>query len=127
MTWPRLDWNKEHFFSGSSIEIVPATMSILYLCEGDVNECIIEGASFGRDCDTISRAAGCVAGAMQGARAIRQDWIETVERVNEPLFEDMEGDRGANFYSLAQRLVGALKGEKRAAQERVNVLEQILA
>ncbi len=126
-TWPRLDWNKEHFFSGSSVEIVPATLAILYLCQGDVNECIIEGASFGRDCDTISRAVGCVAGAMKGASAIRGNWIETVEKVNEPLFEELEGDRQANFYSMAQRLAEALKAERQAAQSRVETLDRILS
>jgi ADP-ribosylglycohydrolase len=125
-TWPRLDWNKEHFFSGSSIEIVPITMALFYLCDGDANECIIEGASFGRDCDTIGRAIGSIAGAMHGASSIRQDWIETCEKVNEPLFEEIEGDRQANFHSLAERLVEALKKEKQTAQQRVKTLDEIL-
>jgi len=125
-TWPRLDWNKEHFFSGSSIEIVPITMALFYLCDGDVNECIVEGASFGRDCDTIGRAIGCIAGAMHGASNIRQDWIETCEKVNEPLFEEIEGDRQANFFSLAQRLVEAMRKEMRTAQQRADMLDRIL-
>ena len=49
---------------------------------------------------------------MQGAGDIRRDWIETHERVNEPLFEEVEGDRRANFPSMATRLVDALEAEK---------------
>ena len=101
-------------------------MALLYLCGGEVNECIIEGASFGRDCDTIARCVGCLAGAMQGASAIRQDWIKTVERANEELFEEVEGDPKTNFYAMARRLVEALNAEKQAAQERVRTLEDLL-
>jgi hypothetical protein len=123
---PTLDWDKDHFFSGNSIEIVPATMAIVYLCQGEANESIIEGASFGRDCDTIGRAAGCLAGALCGASAIRPDWVETVEATSEEFFEELEGDPKANFYSMAQRLVEALKEEKRTAQQRVDMLDRIL-
>ncbi len=73
--------------SGSGIEIVPVTMAMLHLCKGDVNECLIEGASLGHDCEPNARAMGCVAGAMRGASAIRPEWIETLEWANRPLFE----------------------------------------
>lgn len=78
---------------------------------GDVNQSMIEAASFGRDCDTTASLAGSVAEAMQGASAIRQDWIETVERANVDFFEEVEGDRQANFRSMAQRLVEAPRAE----------------
>lgn len=123
---PQAEWDKDNFFSGSSLEILPATMAILHLCQADVNQCLIEGASFGRDCDTIARSVGSLAGALQGASAIRQDWIETVEGVNQEFFEEVEGDPGANFYSTARRLVEALQAEQGAAQERANMLQKIL-
>ncbi len=125
-TWPSRTWQKEHFFSGSSIEIVPVAMAILHLCKGDVNQCIIEGANFGRDCDTISSIVGSLAGTIVGASAIRSDWIETCEKANEEFFEELEGDREANFYSMACRLVEALKAESQAAIERVRILDRIL-
>jgi len=125
--WPPGEaWDKDNFFSGSSLEIVPAAMAILNLCRGDVNQCLIEGASFGRDCDTIARAAGCLAGALEGASAIRQDWIETVERANQDFFEELEGDPEANFYAMAGRLVEALRAEQRAARQRAKTLDMIL-
>jgi len=79
-TWPSRTWTPDHFFSGSSLEIVPIVTGILHLCKGDVNRCIIEGASFSRDCDTIANIAGELAGAMQGAAAIRQEWIDQCEK-----------------------------------------------
>ena len=125
-TWPSRTWNKEHFFSGSSIEIVPVATAILYFCKEDVNECIIEGASFGRDCDTISSVVGSLAGTLVGASAIRSDWIEACEKANEEFFEELEGDRKANFYSMACRLVEALMTERHIAIERVRMLDKML-
>ncbi len=30
-------------------------MALFHLCQGDSDQCIVEGASFGRDCDTAPR------------------------------------------------------------------------
>src|SRR5690606_36450502 len=120
-TWPtpaHRQWSKERHFSGSSVEIVPLTMAALYFAKGEPNQSMIEAASLGRDCDTTASLAGSIAGAMRGASAIRQDWIDTVEKGNADLFEELEGDRNANFFSVAQRLVDVLKNEQRAAQVR---------
>jgi ADP-ribosylglycohydrolase len=123
---PKLTWTKEHFATGTSTETVTLAMAILYLCDGDVNRCLVEGANFGRDADAISSLSGTLAGAMQGASAIRQDWIETVEKANEPFFEEVEGDPKANFYSMAVRMVEALRAEQRAAEARAELLARML-
>jgi ADP-ribosylglycohydrolase len=129
-TWPfppeRGEWNKNRYFSGSSLEIVPVVAGLLHLCQGDVNRCIIEGASFGRDCDTISSVVGSIAAAMQGASAIRPDWIETVEAGNREFFEEIEGDPNANFFHMAQRMVDVMHKERQAMQDRATQLGQIL-
>jgi ADP-ribosylglycohydrolase len=124
--WPRREWRKDHFYSGSSVEIVPVVLALLLLCQGEPNACIIEGASFGRDCDTIGRAIGSVVGALHGASALRQEWIAQVERVNAPFFLELEGDANANFSSIAQRLVGALQSELAATRQREDQLSRIL-
>jgi ADP-ribosylglycohydrolase len=126
-TWPQRNWNKEKFFSGNSLEFIPAAMGILHLCGEDPNESIVEGASFGRDCDTIASIIGQIVGALYGASALRKDWIEDCEKANEDFFEELEGDRKANFYSMAQRLVEALKKEKSRLEERARTLEKILS
>ncbi len=125
--WPDLRWTKERNFSGSSVELVPLTVAALYFTKGDVNQGIIEAIGLGRDNDTTGALAGSIAGAMQGASAIRPDWIETVERANEDFFEELEGDRSANFLTMSKRLVEALQNEAQAAHARAAVLDQLLA
>jgi ADP-ribosylglycohydrolase len=114
------------YYSGSSYEIIPVALAILRLCEGDVNSSLIEAANFGRDCDTIATIVGCLGGALSGASAIRQDWLETCEKANRDLFEELEGDPQVNFYATAQRLRSALLHEKKRAEERVRQLDDIL-
>ena len=126
-TWPSRTWRPDHFFSGSSLEIVPIVMGILHLCKGDVNRCIIEGASFGRDCDTIANIAGEIAGAMQGAAAIRRQWIDQCEKANRDFFQEVEGDPDVNFRSMAERMVGILRSEKHRAAERARFLDRLLS
>lgn len=125
-TWPQRGWKKERFFSGNSLEFVPVVPAILHLTNGDVNEGIIEGASFGRDCDTIGSIVGNIAGVLQGASAIREDWKASCEAANAAFFEDLEGDPNANFHSMAVRLVEALQKEQQAAEERAGCLRRIL-
>ncbi len=125
--WPPDEvWNKENYFSGNTIELVPITMAILHLTKGDIHESMIEAASFGRDCDTTASMAGQIAGAMVGADAIRQDWIDTVEEANEDFFEEVDGDPKANFYAMAKRLVEALHSERQALKRRAETLDTIL-
>jgi ADP-ribosylglycohydrolase len=119
-------WNKDRFFSGNTVELVPITMAILHLCDGDVNESIIEAASFGRDCDTTASLAGSIAGVMHGASALRRDWIETVEQANVDFFVEVEGDPRANFLAMARRLVSALEAEHRTAEARARLLQTLL-
>ena len=104
----------------------PEMTRVLHLCRGDVNRSIIEGASFGRDADTIANLCGLLAGALEGASAIRHDWVETVERANEPFFEEAEGSRNANFMSMARRLVKVLHKERQAALDRAALLGAML-
>jgi ADP-ribosylglycohydrolase len=125
-TPPGRPWNKDHFFSGNTIELVPITMAMLYLCHGDVNQSMVEAASFGRDCDTTASMAGSIAGALHGASAIRADWIKTVERANVDFFLEVEGNPEANFRSISERLVAALRAEKQAALDRAELLGQLL-
>ncbi len=125
-TPPGHRWNKERFFSGNTVELVPITMAILHLCGGDVNQSMIEAASFGRDCDTTASLAGSIAGVLHGAGAVRSDWIEIVEQANVDFFVEVEGNPEANFHSMALRLVSALEAEQRAAQARAVLLQTLL-
>ncbi len=124
-TWPSLNWNKEHFFSGSSLELVPLTAAAIHFFP-EVNQAMIEAASLGRDCDTTASLAGAILGAMQGASAIRPDWVATVEQGNADFFRELEGRPDANFRHMAGRLVEALRCEQSAAQARAEQLARLL-
>jgi ADP-ribosylglycohydrolase len=117
---------KGRYYSGDSYEMLPVVLAMIHLSKGDVNQSIIESVNFGRDCDTIGSFTGILAGALQGAGAIRQDWIHTVEGANEDLFEFMENDKEANFRSQAVRLMEALDKERNKAQARLDFLNQNL-
>jgi ADP-ribosylglycohydrolase len=122
---PRLNWDRAHFPNGTSVESVSIVMALLYLCRGQVNDCLVEAANFGRDADTIAHLLGAIAGALCGASAVRADWVAQVEAANRPFFEEVEGDPDANFYSMAVRLVEALRAERRAALARAEMLARM--
>ncbi len=60
------------------LEVVPAAFGLLALAEGDFRQTVIEGANFGRDCDTIAGIAGSVSGALNGFEALPTEWVEAV-------------------------------------------------
>jgi ADP-ribosylglycohydrolase len=124
-TPPGETWDKDLFPGPTSREVLPAVVGIFYLCEGEPDRCIVEGASFGRDADTIAGVVGGLAGALRGAGAIREDWIEECERANEGFFAEVEGDGRANFRRMATRLVGAVELEMRTLRERLETLSGI--
>ncbi len=125
-SWPQGNWRKDHYFSGNSHEFVPVVMAIFYLCDGDVNRSIIEGASFGRDCDTIASVVGGLTGAMHGASAIRSEWIEQCERANAPFYEEVEGSREKTLKTVAERMVRVIENEATAARDRADRLRGLL-
>jgi ADP-ribosylglycohydrolase len=123
---PEEEWDRDRSPSPTSREVLPAVAAIFHLCGGEPDRCIVEGASFGRDCDTIATLAGGLAGALRGAGAIRTDWIADCEAANEDLFVEVEDDPRQNFYAMAERLVEALRSERRSAQARVELLDRII-
>ncbi len=125
-TWPNREAQKGRYDSGNSLEIVPLIAALLHLCGDDVNQAMVEGASFGRDCDTLAGLLGCILGAISGASAIRTDWIDTVEQANVDLFQEVHGDSQANFFHMARRMVATLGKEARTSQARVELLNRLL-
>jgi ADP-ribosylglycohydrolase len=118
-------WKEDRSPAPTSREVLPAVVGIFYLCEGEPNRCIVEGASFGRDADTIASVVGGLSGTLRGADAIREDWIEQCEEANEEFFAEVEGDEQANFRRMASLLVEATESEKRAIRQRLDTLSRI--
>ena len=89
--------NEGHFFrriACDSRETVPMTLALFRLAEGNVEKMVTYGANFGRDADTISTMGGAIAGAYQGIKAIRSDWVQKARQ-----FTSVDQDE------LAERLV----------------------
>ena len=117
-----MTWDRERLHQSELV-----TAAIFWLCDGDVNRSIIEGASFGRDCDTIAKLCGNLAGALRGASDIHQHWIEQSEQANRPFFEELEGDPDANFERMAHRLVDVVQAERDRHQNRVDALDELIS
>ncbi len=126
--WPSGQWDlsSPRYFSGNSREIVPAVAGIIHLCGDAPQEAIIEGANFGRDCDTIGSCCGSIVGAMHGASALRRDWIEQCEAANTDIFEELHGDGEENFAAMASHLTAGLLKERDRTQCRADELSELL-
>ena len=118
-------WDKDRSPGPTSREVLPAVAAIFWLCGGDPNRCIVEGASFGRDCDTIAGVVGGMAGALRGADAIRRDWIQDCEEANEGFFVEVEDEAQANFRRMAVRLVEAMESQRQAVRQKLDTLNRL--
>lgn len=83
------------------------------------------GASFGRQTDTIASLLGGITGALYGASALRDEWIERCEAANADLLSDIEGS-DTTFEDTARRLLDALEQEHETVTERKRFLEKLL-
>jgi ADP-ribosylglycohydrolase len=72
-----------------SRETVPITLALFWLADGDVEKCVVYGANFGRDADTIASMAGAIAGALHGVGGIRSEWVEKANRLSESVSEKL--------------------------------------
>lgn len=129
--WPAVEWDREMYyegrvFSADSIEILPAVIGILILCEGESNRSIVEAASFGRDCDTIASLAGNITGALHGAESIRDEWIRECREANEEFFEEVHGNEDVDFKTVSEWMIDALESERRRTERRAETLELLL-
>jgi ADP-ribosylglycohydrolase len=128
-TFPTLagqDWDPERSVAATSREVLPAAVAVLLACADDANAAIVEGASIGRDADTIATVVGCFSGALHGAQGLRADWRATVESANSAFFAELTGDPTQGFDAMAGRLMGAIGQTRRAASTRLGLLDRLL-
>lgn len=125
-TPPDEPWDPQRSVAATSREVLPIVTALLLACGDDVNRCLIEAASVGRDADTIASVVGCLAGALHGAHAIRPDWIAASEHANRDFFAELHGDPDANFRAMAERLLTALGNERDEMERRFGALNALL-
>lgn len=73
------------YFGGGDLcaDSIPQTIGLFVLGKGNPKDTIEYAVNIGGDCDTNASMAGAMAGAMSGVDAIPEDWIQTIDRVNE--------------------------------------------
>lgn len=129
--WPAVEWDLDLYregriFSADSLEFLPAVVGLLSLCGEEVDQSIVESASFGRDCDTIASLTGNFVGALHGTDDLRDEWVEKCEAANAEFFDEVHGDEDVDFETAAGWMVEALENERRRAEQRVETLDRVL-
>lgn len=94
----------------NSWETVPLTLALFSLAAGELEQCVIYAANFGRDTDTMGAMAGAIAGAWGGTEAIKPEWLEKVRR-------NADQDQEALALGLARSAIAKLERERAAGAE----------
>jgi ADP-ribosylglycohydrolase len=123
---PGQPWDPQRSVAATSREVLPAVVALVLACNGDPQRALVEGASFGRDADTIASVIGCIVGALHGASALRPDWVADCEHANGDFFAEVDGDPMAGFSTMATRLVGALQSHRSTLRARLHTLDDLL-
>jgi ADP-ribosylglycohydrolase len=120
-------WDKDRTVSPTSREVLPIVCGLFELCGGEPEASISAGASFGRDADTIATLLGGLSGALFGASAIPQDWIDASETANVDFFKEVSPENPASFRSTVSGMIEALKAERLKTANRLVQLDRLLA
>ena len=104
--------NASHPSREHSIEETPIALAFLVVAGGDFAGSICGSTNYGRDNDTIAGMAGAIAGALHGASAIRQDWIEKVRSANDIDLDPMAGELTALICKLQQEQLAAAQARE---------------
>lgn len=91
----------------NSLEVVPVALAMIYKAKGDVQEAVIGGANFGRDCDTIAALTGEVCGALNGISNVPPEWVSVIKKMNPD----------PNLEAIARQLVDILISEAKRTQQ----------
>jgi ADP-ribosylglycohydrolase len=105
----------QEFFADGA-ESLAIAMAFVTLSKGDFVKSVIGCVNFGRDNDSSASIAGAVTGALNGADAIPQEWIDLVESVNE----------GPTFYELAEQICNIIQGNYQIEKNAINLLGQLM-
>ena len=62
-----------------SLEVVGESYAMFWIAKGDPKQCMIGGASLGRDADCVASIAGAIAGAYRDIDAIPMEWVQTCD------------------------------------------------
>lgn len=70
-------------------ELIPTAIGLVVLHKGNPRDAILSAANMGGDTDTLASIVGAISGALSGIHAFPQEWIDTVQRVNNLDFQKL--------------------------------------
>jgi len=106
-----------------SLEVVSESYAMFWITKGDPKQCMIAGASLGRDADCVASIAGAIAGAYKGIDAIPKDWVETC---NKATLADPHELIDMSFQEQAEALYNVLLKMIKENKERIQTLEFLM-
>lgn len=106
-----------------SLEVVGESFAFLWITDGNPEQCMIAGASLGRDADCVASIAGAMAGAYKGIDAIRDDWVETC---NEAIQNDPHELIDMTIEEMSEELYKVTKKMIEEEKERINQFESMI-
>ncbi|MEI6874988.1 MAG: ADP-ribosylglycohydrolase family protein [Spirochaetota bacterium] len=71
-------------FFADGDDTLAIALAMFVAADGGFRSSVLGAVNFGKDCDSYAAVAGALAGAFNGCSSIPSDWIEAVERCEEP-------------------------------------------
>ena len=102
-------------FGEDPLEQVPVALAFFYIEKGDPKKAMIAAANFGRDADTITSFAGCIAGAFSGSEKIDKDMVEKVNKAN-----------NTDLMKQAERMQGAIISVMKEKERSLESLKKLM-
>ncbi|MCW4020325.1 MAG: ADP-ribosylglycohydrolase family protein [Candidatus Bathyarchaeota archaeon] len=98
-----------------SLEVVGESYAMFWITKGDPKQCMIAGASLGRDADCVASIAGTIAGAYKGPDGIPKDWVDTCNNamLNDPheLIDMSIEEMSEALYNILLKIIKERKGK----------------
>lgn len=69
-------------FPNDGPETLAVAIGMLAAARGDFEQSVIGAVNYGRDCDSYASVAGAIAGVLNGASSIPDEWVRIVEKAN---------------------------------------------
>lgn len=106
-----------------SLEVVSESYAMFWIAEGDPKQCMIGGASLGRDADCVASIAGAIAGAYKGIDYIPKDWVETC---NKATLADPHELINMSFEEQSEALYNVLMKILNERKEQIQIIESLM-
>jgi ADP-ribosylglycohydrolase len=107
-----------------SLEVVGESFAMLWIAKGDPKQCMIGGASLGRDSDCVASVAGAIAGAYKGIDALPMEWVKTCDSA---MLKDPHELIDMSIEEMSESLYNVLLKMIRRRKEQIQTLESIIA